>query len=66
MISAIPNDRWVGGMTISPDFLERRSQNDKACKKSSIFPTNMQLPKERNSNYGCCISEYALYKITLN
>ncbi|KAL6625591.1 hypothetical protein U3516DRAFT_741938 [Neocallimastix sp. 'constans'] len=33
-ISAIPDDRGVSGMTVSPDFqvVERRRQNDKACK----------------------------------
>ncbi|KAG4089630.1 hypothetical protein H8356DRAFT_1431784 [Neocallimastix lanati (nom. inval.)] len=32
-ISAIPDDRGVGGMTVSPDFqvVKRRRQNDKAC-----------------------------------
>ncbi|KAG4104298.1 hypothetical protein H8356DRAFT_1419735 [Neocallimastix lanati (nom. inval.)] len=35
MISAIPDDRGVGSMTVNPDFrkvVERRRQNDKACK----------------------------------
>ncbi|KAG4096596.1 hypothetical protein H8356DRAFT_1326189 [Neocallimastix lanati (nom. inval.)] len=34
IISAIPDDRGVGGMTISPDFqvVQRRCQNEKACK----------------------------------
>ncbi|KAG4093248.1 hypothetical protein H8356DRAFT_1428774 [Neocallimastix lanati (nom. inval.)] len=46
MISAIPDDRGVGGMTVSLDFqvVERRRQNDKACKDLFIKIHSCDLP----------------------
>ncbi|KAG4107212.1 hypothetical protein H8356DRAFT_1332519 [Neocallimastix lanati (nom. inval.)] len=45
-ISAIPDDRGVGGMTVSLDFqvVERRRQNDKACKYLFLKIHSCDLP----------------------
>ncbi|KAL6601905.1 hypothetical protein U3516DRAFT_760820 [Neocallimastix sp. 'constans'] len=56
-ISAIPDDRGVGGMTVSPDFqvVERRRQNDKACKVLFLKYTHV--------TYQCCRNHYTINHI---